>query len=323
MNIDFKEYLNQIDTWFKENGLKCIIAIITLILGILIIKLLMLLIRRSVKKIKNIEQISVSFICSIIKILLYITLLFIVSQIVGIPTSGFVALFSIVSLACTLALQDSLSNLFNGMIIISSKPFRTGEYILINGNEGRVKAINTMYTSLITNDGKEIIIPNSLIVKNEIINYDRVGKRRLDMNFDVGYASDVSLVKKIITKVINEDPRVLKDESISVVLSTFNDNNITFTSKCWVKTEDYWNLKFDLNELIFNEFKRNKINIDYNQVEVRLRNDEVKESILDYSSLDRSSKVKDDDNKDFIEKIEYQIDKKEKEKRLKKSKNKK
>ena len=118
--------------------------------------------------------------------LLYLLLILILAQIIGIPITGLVALISAAGLAVSLALQDSLSNLANGIIIISTKPFHEGDYVQINGVEGTVKNIRMLTTALVTPDNKLIVLPNSNIVTNEIVNYNVLGRRRVDLTFSVG-----------------------------------------------------------------------------------------------------------------------------------------
>ena len=316
--IDFNEYMEKIGKWFEDNGFNIFIGIGLLLIGIVLVKIIMLIVKRILRKSKKLEPITSSFVCSLIRIILYFLLLFFISQVIGIPAGGFIAIFSVVSLACSLALQDSLGNLFNGMIIISSKPFRKGDNITIKGNTGKVKGISAMYTTIVTPDGKEVIIPNSQIVKNEIVNSDKTGERRIELNFDVAYYSDVIKVKEIIKKVIDEDPRVLKEKSVSINLDKFEDSNIVFSAKCWVRPCDFGGTKNDLKELIYNEFKKNNIVMAYEQLEVRMRSDEEVDVIADYSTLDRSSKyVAPEEDTSIVGRIETSMKEKDKKKEKK------
>ena len=316
--MTWNEFWQLCKDWLNENAIAIIVAIITLVLGIFIIKILMYIIKKAFNKNKKMEKITISFFCSVIRIVLYILLLLIVSQMIGIPIAGFVSLLSIVGLAISLAIQDTLSNLFNGLILVSTKPFKTGEYVQIGDEEGTVLSINTMTTTLLTTDNKEIIIPNSTVAKEEIINYDRTGIRRLDLRFDVAYSSDINKVKEVILNVIKSDGRVYLDKKISINIDKFNDSSITFISKCWCDSEDYWDLKYLFNEQIFNEFKKNDISIPFDQLEVRLLNDEIKLPIDNKPLPIRIGKErKKEDETDFIKKIELKTEKKNKQKKNK------
>lgn len=317
--MTWNEFWQLCKDWLNQNAIAIIIAIITLVLGIFIIKILMYIIKKAFNKNKKMEKITITFFCSVIKIVLYILLLLIVSQMIGIPIAGFVSLLSIVGLAISLAIQDTLSNLFNGLILVSTKPFKTGEYVQIGDEEGTVLSINTMTTTLLTVDNKEIIIPNSTVAKEEIINYDRTGTRRLDLRFDVAYSSDIKKVKEIILNVAKSDGRVYLDKSLSVNIDKFNDSAITFVLKCWCDSEDYYDLKYLFQEEIFNEFKKNDVSIPFNQLEVRLLNDEIKMPIDNTPLPQRVEKIRKNENEnDFIKKIEF---KNEKNKKKDKNKN--
>ncbi len=315
--MTWKEFWDLCKTWLEDNTIAIISAVIFLVVGIFVIKFIMLIIKRAFNKNKKMEKITISFFTSVIKIVLYILLLLIVSQMIGIPIAGFISLLSIVGLAISLAIQDTLANLFNGLILVSTKPFKTGEYVQIGDEEGKVLSINTMTTTLLTVDNKEVIIPNSTVAKEEIINYDRTGERRLDLKFDVAYSSDVKKVKEVILNVIKSDGRVYLDKQIVVAIDSFNDSSITFVSKCWCDSEDYWDLKYLFNELIFNEFKKNNISIPFDQLEVRLLNDEIKSPIDEtplQARVEKVRNVKKDNN--FIAKIEQKVEPKKR--RLKK-----
>ena len=221
------------------------------------------------------EKITQTFLMSIIKFTLYILLILIVASTLGIPTTGIVALLTACTLAISLSLQDSISNLANGIVIITTKPFKEGDYVNVQGNEGKVRAIKMLTTTIVTNDNKEVIIPNSNIVTNEIINYSSMPKRRVDFSFDVAYESDIKKVRDIIEKVILSDGRVYTDPAPFITLKSLDSSSINFFANCWVDNADYWPVYYYVLNTVFNEFKKENISIPYNQLEVRVREDNV------------------------------------------------
>ncbi len=268
-------------------------AILGLVIGVLVVKILLKITARLLSK-SRIEKITQSFLLSVVKVLLYVLLIMIVMQILNIPITGIVALLTAGSLALGLAVQDSLANLANGIIIISSKPFHEGDFVNIGGTEGTVKAIKILTTSIATVDNKLVIIPNSHIVTKEVINYNTLGRRRVDFSFSVSYKSDVKLVRDIISSVMKSNGKVYLDPAPFVQLKTLDDSNITFFANCWVDSEDYWDVYYYVMDRAFDEFKKNDISVDYNQLEVRLKDDEVKLPVYKDSLPARVEKVRED-----------------------------
>ena len=206
----WEEVVASLKTFFLDNWLNVVYFFVALFIGIVLVKII-LRITRSVLARSKMEKITQSFLLSLLKFVLYLLLILILAQIIGIPITGLVALISAAGLAVSLALQDSLSNLANGIIIISSKPFHEGDYVQINGVEGTVKNIRMLTTALVTPDNKLIVLPNSNIVTNEIVNYNVLGRRRVDLTFSVAYESDLKQVCGIISEVIRSDGRTLED----------------------------------------------------------------------------------------------------------------
>ncbi len=254
-------------------------------------KIILKVVKRVLIK-SRMEKITVSFLMSIVKFVVYMTLLIIIAQVFGIPMTGLVALLSTAGLAVSLALQDSLSNLANGIVIITTKPFHEGDFVKIGGVEGRVKNIRMLTTALITSDGKLAILPNSQIVTSEIINYSVLGRRRVDFIFGVAYETDIKQVRDIVMNVIISNGKVLMEPAPLVSLKTLNSSSIDFFASCWVDAEDYWSVYYYVIEHVFNEFKKNNITIPYNQVEVRLRDDEVVMPVNNESLPIREEKVR-------------------------------
>ncbi len=255
-------------------ALRIMWALLAFVIGYILIKILYNFINKTLSKTKM-DKITISFLLSILKFVAYLVLILIVADILGFAVTGVVALLGTAGLTIGLALQDSLSNLANGIVIITTKPFKEGDFVEIGGVSGTVKSIAMLTTTIVTTDNKVIIIPNSKIVTTEIINYNALGRRRVDFTFGVAYESDVNLVRQIILDVINSNGKVYNEPAPFVSLKTLNESSIDFFANCWVDAEDYWNVYYYVTQNVFNEFNRHGISVPYNQVEVRLRNDEV------------------------------------------------
>ncbi len=272
--MDWEKIKNAVTSFLSDGGLKILKALLVFIVGFILIKLVMKIVKSIFSK-TSMEKITQSFLLSIIKFVLNLILIITVLQSLGIATTGLIALISAAGLAVSLALQNSLSNLANGVVIITTKPFREGDYVSINGVEGSVKNIKMLTTSIVTADNKMVVLPNSSIVTNEVVNYNALKTRKVTFAFDVDYASDINQVKQIILDVMTSNGKVRLEPAPFVALKTLKDSSLGFTASCWVDCEDYWSVYYYVMENVFNELKRNNINIPFNQVEVRLRNDEV------------------------------------------------
>lgn len=248
-------------------GVQIIIALIVLLIGFKIISI----IEKNLKKENKLSKIDKSvktFLISILSISLKIVLLLIAASIVGIPTTSFITLLGSAAVAIGLALQGGLSNLAGGVMILIFKPFKVGDYIETNGITGTVKSITMFYTNLTTLDNKEIHLPNGNLTNNTITNYSANEERRIDLEFNVSYDSDIEKVKKVINEVIKESKYALKDKEHIVRLKKHADSSLTFDVKVWIKNENYWNAFYDLEEQIKKAFDKNNIEIPYPQLDV-------------------------------------------------------
>ena len=302
--MTWDEFWNTIVNFLATSGLQVLYAILVLVAGLILIKLIMKLINKILLRTK-LERITQGFLKSIIKVLLYAVLIFAVLQMFGIPITGLVTVLATAGAAIALSLKDSLSHVASGMILISNKPFHQGDYIQVDNLEGTVKSIKIMNTEIVTTDNKAVILPNSTILNSNLINYSREGIRRFEMSFDVAYETDLNLAKKVLLDVCHSNGKILlKPEAPEVHLKEFNDSSISLFLTFWSKGP-YWEIYFYVMEHAYNEFKRNNISIAYNQLEVRMRTDNV---TLPFDTEPLPKRVepkpeKPEENNNFIEKI--------------------
>lgn len=192
---------------------------------------------------------------------------------VGIDTSGFTALIASLGVGVGLAVNGALSNLAGGVLLILTRPFRIDDYIEAQEFSGTVLDIHITYTKLLTPDNKTIFIPNGSISTGTIVNYSMNDTRRVDLLFSISYSTNFDEVKKIITEICTSHELILKEPPPFVKISEHSSSSIVVTTRVWVKTEDYWTVKFDLLESVKREFDKNGIQIPYNQIDVHLKNE--------------------------------------------------
>lgn len=279
-----------------SSGLKILKAVLIAVIGVILVKLVMKAVRAILAKSK-LEKITQSFLCSVLKFVLNIIVIISAVQALGVDTTSLIALISAAGLAISLSLQDSLSNLANGIILISTKPFKEGDYVQINGVEGTVQNIRMLTTCLATTDNKIVVIPNSTIVTNEIINYSARKERRVGFEFDIAYESDIEKAKEIILNVMKSNGNILLDKAPFVSLKTLKESSLGLIANCWCDTEDYWSVYYYVMDNVYNEFKRNNISVPFNQLEVRLRNDEVIAPFRTEQLPERVEKVREETSK--------------------------
>lgn len=272
--MDWGKLWDDIVNFFTNNVWNIVLFFAVLLIGIIVIKLTLNLLKRIVNRSK-VEKIAAGFFLVLLKFVLYLVLILILLSIIGVNINGVLTALSASVLAVGLALQTIISNVANGLVIISNKMFKKGDYIVVNGVEGSIIEINFLFVTLQTPDNKKITLPNSTIVNSSVTNVTANSTRRVQLTFDVAYETDIEVAKKVVVDAVLSDGRVLLDPAPTCRLSAMKESSIELTARFWCDTEDYWDVYFDNIELIYNELKRNNIKIPYKQIEYRERKDEV------------------------------------------------
>ena len=171
-----------------------------------------------------------------------------------------------------MSLQGSLSNFAGGVLILIFKPFKVGDYIVVGNYEGTVRTIEILYTKLTTVDNKVVMLPNGTLSNSNIVNVGAEDFRRLDIEMSIGYSSDLKLAKTLLNTIVNNNPAVIKDRDIKVIVKSLDESCVTLETRVWVKTEDYWDTRFTLLEEYKAEFDKNGIEIPFNQMDVHIIN---------------------------------------------------
>jgi len=250
-------------------GLKVVAAIAVLIVGRWVAKGLTGFTEKIMNK-RQVDPTIVSFVANLIYIALLIFVVLAALGQLGIQTTSFIAVIGAAGLAIGLALQGSLSNFAAGFLMIIFRPFKVGDFIEGAGVSGTVEKIQIFTTQLKTPDNKTIIIPNAKLSGDNIVNFSAKGTRRVDMVFGIGYGDDMDKARKIITDVIDNDPRVLKDPPPKVAVLALGDSSVDFAVRPWVKVPDYWDLWFDVTETIKKRFDAEGVSIPFPQRDVHL-----------------------------------------------------
>lgn len=264
-----------VDNLFRDGwggALETILFAALLLVVCLVAKAILLkILDRALNKLTHVERSLHTFIRSMANILLWFVTLMVVAESLGINANSLLALVGVLGLAVSLAVKDSLANLASGLTILSTKPFKVGDYVEIGDIEGTVQDIGLVYTSLNTLDNRRILVPNSNVVDEEVINYTTEPLRRVDLKVTAAYDAPVEGVKAAIQAVIARHEKILADPAPFARLSGYGDSALEYTVRVWCQNQDYWTVYHDLLEGIKTAFDEKGISIPYPQMEVTLR----------------------------------------------------
>jgi small conductance mechanosensitive channel len=189
---------------------------------------------------------------------------------VGVQTASVIAVLGAIGLAVGLSLQNSLSNLAAGVLIVTFRPMRVGEFVDIGGTSGTVLSIQIFSTTLKTSDGKIVVIPNGSIISGKIINYSREPIRRNEFIIGVDYAADIDKVIAILRSVAEAHPNVLKEQGVVVALNEMAPSSLNFIVRCWSESGNLQQVYWDLMANFKRELDANQVGIPYPQMDVRV-----------------------------------------------------
>ncbi len=256
-------------TVFVKYGKNLLIAAAILIVGRLIAKKLKTLLAQAMEKSKT-DPMLISFITSMAYVLVMVFLVITALGVLGIPTASFVVVLGSAGLAIGLALQGALANFAAGVLMLIFKPFKVGDVIEGAGVLGVVDHVEIFNTVLRTPDNRSIIVPNAKMLGDNLINYTVTGTRRVDLVAGVGYSDDLSKVRTVLDGILKSDDRILPDPEPKIGVVELADSSVNFAVRPWVKTEDYWDVYFDITEQIKLRFDEEGINIPFPQRDVHV-----------------------------------------------------
>ncbi len=277
--VDASEAVSNIESLWKEwdivNKLisslpAIIIAVCLVVLGFVLAKLASKIIVKTLSS-NHVDPSVYNFIKRFVSAgIKFIFILFAVSMFYDI-NSIFVALGG-AGLAAGIGLQDSVAQFASGIQILINHPFKTGDFVELNGVSGSVADIRFMNTVIKTVDNKKIIIPNSHITTNHIINYSAENTRRVDLMFSISYTDDIQVAKNVILDVIKSNEKILADPEPVVYVNSHESNSLCLVARMWCSGVDYWDVYFAMQEDVKIAFDKNGITIPYNQMDVRIVN---------------------------------------------------
>ncbi len=249
MDLDINYLVSLSNTWLPivmQYGAQLLLALLTLALGWWLINMLIdrvgaLLTRRQVDPSLH------GFLGSVAGVVLKVLLLISVASMIGVETTSFIAMIGAAGLAIGLALQGSLANFAGGVLILTFRPYRVGEFIEAQGISGTVTGIQIFHTTLKTGDGKSVVMPNGSLSNGNIVNFSREPFRRAEVLVGISYDSDIKLARRVLLELA-QDPRVRSDPEPVVVVTSLADSSVNLALRVWVANADLWPVTFHFIE---------------------------------------------------------------------------
>lgn len=265
-NIDVSYYLT---TYAMPWIINITLALVIFFVGRIVAKFIVKLLSRLLKRAKM-DKTLVGFISSIANALLLLIIIIAALDQLGVNTTSLIALIGAAGLAVGLALQGSMQNFAAGVMLIIFRPFTAGDFVEAGGISGTVEKITLFSTLFRTGDNREIILPNGNIYSTSITNYSARDTRRIDMIFGISYDDDMRKAKDLMRDILDADERILKDPAALIAVAELADSSVNFVVRPWVKSGDFWPVKYDLTEKIKHAFDENNITIPYPQMDVHM-----------------------------------------------------
>ena len=261
----FRTFFEELPSKATSFAIKFVFALVIFVIGAWFIKIVRKILKKSMEKAK--ADLSIRhFIDSLTKVVLYALLIIWLASYFGVETTSLIALLGSAGVTVALAIQGSLSNLTGGVLILLLKPFKLGDYIHEDnkGNEGTVKEIGLFYTKLHTIDGRTVVLPNGTLANTSLINVNMAPMRQLIL---------IDKARKVLFEVMESEEKVLKDIQKKVYVDSLDSSAVTLGIRCFVKNEDYFDLKWSITEHVKKAFDANDIAIPFDQLDVHMMED--------------------------------------------------
>ena len=248
-------------------GKNILMAVVVYIVGRFLISLIQKLLANMLSR-RKVEISIQTFLKSMVNILLNVLLIISVVGALGVSTTSFAALLASAGVAIGMALSGNLQNFAGGLIILFFKPYKVGDWIEAQGTSGSVTAIQIMHTIVTTADNKVVYIPNGAMSSGVITNYSRMETRRVDWTVGVDYGEDIDKVKRIVEGLIAADSRILQTPAPVIALQALDASSVNVTIRVWVPNAEYWDVYFEMNKKIYDEFNKQGIDFPFPQLTI-------------------------------------------------------
>ena len=252
-----------------DYGFRIVGAIAILIIGFSVVKLIKKLIVKGMKH-HGMDDTLVGFVSTLVHIGMKVAVIIAALEALHVKTASLIALLGAAGLAVGLALQGSLSNFAAGVLMIIFKPISLGDFVEINGVSGTVKQIGILTTDLDTLDNRHVVVSNSNVMANNIINFTYNDKRRVDLVAGISYGDDIDKARAAIEEVLAGNDKILETPKPDILVSAMADSSVNFNVRPWCNPKDYWAVYYSVTEGIKKKFDERGITIPFPQRDVHL-----------------------------------------------------
>ena len=270
MDFNFVEFWNKYEPALLQIGAKVIAGIFILVVGFWLINRVIRKVHQLMESRKADPSVA-GFLTSFLGVGLKVLLILSVAGMLGVQTTSFIAILSALSLAVGLALQGNLGHFASGILLLTFRPFRVGDFVTADGYTGTVKEIQIFNTILTTLDNRLIILPNGKVMGNAIENMTAQGVRRVDMTFGIGYSDDIDAARRVISQVIEATPMINLDKGYDIFVKKLNDSSVDFAVRVWTENDSYWPAFFHVTEQVKKSFDAADIGIPFPQMDVHMK----------------------------------------------------
>ncbi|QHJ13336.1 Small-conductance mechanosensitive channel [Paraglaciecola mesophila] len=270
--FDSEQMSQMMDTYVIPWGINIVMAILIYIVGKIVVGIIINVFGKIMQRSKY-DDMLVDFIKAILNAILMLFVIIASLNELGVDTTSLVAILGAAGLAIGLSLQGSLQNFAAGVMLLVFRPFKAGDFVEAGGAAGVVKSISIFTTIMTSGDNKEIIVPNGQIYSGTITNYSAKETRRVDMVVGIGYDADLKRAKEVLKELAAADSRILQDPAPTIAVAELADSSVNFVVRPWVKSADFWAVKFDFTEAVKLRFDQEGISIPFPQMDVHLHKD--------------------------------------------------
>jgi len=249
---------------------KAAIIVGAVIFLFLLARIIRSLAERGIRRVSHLSQLMQEFLLKVVFWLTFAIGLMVALSISGVNITPLFAVLGGASFILAFAMQETLGNLAAGLMIMINKPFDVGDLVDTNGIMGKVEAVSIVSTTVRTLDNQVVILPNSAVWGSIITNVTVSPVRRVDMVFGIGYGDDIEATMQVLQKIVESHPKVLDDPEPNIKVHELADSSVNFICRPWVKTEDYWDVHWDLTRQVKEQFDAAGISIPFPQRDVHL-----------------------------------------------------
>ena len=277
--LEPQEIVGNVLSWLvsPEGGIQFALRVAVVVgslLGLLVVaKIVRAWARRVFGRVPNLSRLLQGFLAMVVYWLVIAVGLMVVLAAMGVNITPLFALVGGASFIAAFALQDTLGNLAAGLMIMINRPFDEGDYVTVAGVGGTVQKVSVVSTTVTTPDNQVIVIPNSKVWGDVIINTTASETRRVDFVFGIGYEDSIALAQETLEQVIGGHPKVLSDPAPLIRVNELGESSVNFVARPWVRAEDYWDVYWDLTRQVKEAFDAHGLTIPFPQTEMRIKGD--------------------------------------------------